>query len=165
MRTSLSHRLRTAITEQIAQLDTRYYRLLLLAGAPGSGKTSLLRAYQEELSCPLINLNLALSHRLLEVKRGARALQVQDLLDEVLAGGNLLLVDNIELLFDSGLQLNPLRALKGASRHRSLVVAWPGVVDGGCLTYAEPGHPEYQYYEPHELVSIIAVDVGVPGEG
>ena len=73
MRTSLPHRLRTAITEQIAQLDTRYYRLLLLAGAPGSGKTSLLRAYQEELSCPLINLNLALSHRLLEVKRGARA--------------------------------------------------------------------------------------------
>jgi len=151
----------TAITQQIAQLNTHYHRLLLIAGAPGTGKTTLLRACHQQIDCPYVNLNLVLSQRLLEVRTGARALQVQSLLDEVLTSSSLLLVDNIELLFDPGLQLDPLRALKAASRHRSLVVAWPGAVEAGHLTYAEPGHPEYRRYEPQELADIVVVDISM----
>jgi hypothetical protein len=137
----------------------RYYRLLLIAGVPGSGKTRLLQACHREIGCPYLNLNLVLSQRLLEVRTGGRALQVQNLLEEVLTGSSLLLVDNIELLFDPILQLDPLRALKSASRYHSLVVAWPGAVEGGPLTHAEPGHSAYRRYDLHELADIIVVDV------
>lgn len=148
-----------ALTEQIARLDTRYYRLLLIAGIHGSGKTSLLRFCQKELNYPLLNLNLTLSQRLLELKTRQRAPQAQSILGELLTGNGLLLVDNIELLFDPSLQLDPLHALKLTSRHRSLIVAWPGAIEGNQLTYAEPGHPAYRRYDPDDLGDVVVIDI------
>jgi hypothetical protein len=64
-----------------------------------------------------------------------------------------LALDNIELLFDPGLHQNPLGLLKELSRNKSLVVAWGGAYyeEHQILTYAEPGHPEYQKYERPEV--------------
>jgi hypothetical protein len=43
------------------------------------------------------------------------------------------------------LHLNPLQVVRDISRsHRPLVMAWAGQWDGVALTYAAPGHPEYQ---------------------
>jgi hypothetical protein len=146
------------VSQAIFQLTALYHRLLLIVAAPSSGKTGLLRTCERTVACSYLNLSLTLSQRLLELKAQDRALQAQNILNDVLTGEGLLLVDNIELLFDPSLQLDPLRALKAVSRRRSLVVAWPGTLDNGYLTYAEPGHPEYRRYEPRGLADILVVD-------
>ncbi len=150
------------LIEQVSALsDARpYYRLLLVVGPIGAGKTPLLRA----LSCqhatpipipiPILNLNLALSQRLLDLTTCERSLRIRRILEDLIAEtpGETIALDNIELLFDPALQLNPLALLQRLSRHRTLVVAWGGTYDADrdVLTYAEPGHPEYRRYEHPE---------------
>jgi hypothetical protein len=54
-------------------------------------------------------------------------------------------LDRMALLFLPELHLNPLQLLSETSRTLCpLVAAWPGQWDGTTLTYAAPGHPEYQ---------------------
>jgi hypothetical protein len=64
--------------------------------------------------------------------------------------GDLLLIDNIELLFEASLALNPLDLLKRLAQARRVVAVWPAGLrhsnNGPRLTYAEMGHPEYRDY-------------------
>ena len=62
------------------------------------------------------------------------------------ATGDLLLLDNLELLFDRTLQLDPLDLLKRHAHVKRVVAVWPGELRDGRLTYAEMGHPEHQDY-------------------
>jgi hypothetical protein len=57
-----------------------------------------------------------------------------------------ILLDNVELLFDVSLQIHPLRCLQTLARQRPIVTAWNGTVTNGLLTYAAPDHPEYRRY-------------------
>ncbi|MEF8759847.1 MAG: BREX-3 system P-loop-containing protein BrxF [Candidatus Accumulibacter sp. UW25] len=72
------------------------------------------------------------------------------------ATGDLLLLDNIELLFDRSLQLDPLDLLKRHAHATRVVAVWPGELQGdtrtGRLTYADMGHPEHQDYSLAGLV-------------
>jgi hypothetical protein len=64
----------------------------------------------------------------------------------------LLLLDNLELLFDHSLKLDPLDLLKRHAHGRRVVAVWPGELREGRLVYAEMGHPEYQDYGLDGLV-------------
>lgn len=106
-----------------------------------------------------LNLSLALSQRLLDTPSQQVALVASQALSDVLTGDGPLLVDHIELLFAPILQIDPLRALKLANRRRRLLAIWPGRLDeGGCLVYAEPGHPEYRRYHPADLTDVAILD-------
>ncbi len=106
-----------------------------------------------------LHLSLGLSQRLLDTPRRQIALAAPQALGDLLAGDGPLLVDRIELLFDPLLQVDPLRALKLASRRRRLLVVWPGRLDdGGYLVFAEPGHPEYRRYGPADLADVAVLD-------
>lgn len=127
---------------------TLYHRLVLVVGPPRTGKTLLLQAASAAHGWPLINLNQRLSELLLELTQRQRALRVPRLVGDVLGatGANIVLVDNLELLFSPDLAQDPLRLLQGLARNRTIVASWPGVVVGNQLTYAEPSHPEYRRY-------------------
>jgi hypothetical protein len=56
------------------------------------------------------------------------------------------LLDNIEILFDVSLMLDPLRLLQGLSRNKTVVAAWSGSVEGKHMVYATPDHAEYKRY-------------------
>ena len=72
-----------------------------------------------------------------------------DLLDEVVGTDEpLVLLDNIEILFDTALKQDPLRLLQGVSRNRTIVAAWNGTLENGYLIYAAPEHPEHRRYSP-----------------
>ena len=143
-----------------------YHRLALLVGSPGTGKTVALLAVAEQIRAPRINLNLELSRRLMGLTARQRVLRLPAVLTEVLAAvtGDILLLDNIEMLFDAALQQDPLRHFQAASRNRTVVVAWPGAVardDRGqaSLTYAAPGHSEYRRYPAADLVVVESLAV------
>lgn len=141
------------VMARIEKVGELYHRLLLVVGPNGTGKTAALQALAELTSSPLMNLNLELSSRLLELTERERALHLHEVLDQILEGApSLVLLDNIELLFDPALQQDPLRLLQKLSRSRTLIVAWTGRVEGDHLLYAAPEHSEYRRYPTRDLV-------------
>jgi RNase adaptor protein for sRNA GlmZ degradation len=146
----------TKLERAIEQAASQYYRLVVLAGVPASGKTAALQAVAEKFGYPLVNVNLELSKRLLELTRTQRSRQVERLLKEVIAAapGDVVLLDNLEILFDTALEVEPLRLLQVSSRNRTIVASWNGSFRDGTLTYAEPGHPEFIQLKQTDAVVI-----------
>lgn len=138
------------LVDEVAPLHSK---LILLIGPPDCGKTALLSGLAEQSRVSVMNLGLELGTRLSRLPNKQRRLQAGNLLREIAdehASGDLLLVDNIELLFDSTLTINPLDLLKRLAHARRVVAAWPGEHrQGGIgtrITYAETSHPEHRDY-------------------
>jgi len=140
------------LVEEIAALHSK---LVLLIGAPGSGKTALLQALGKNRGATPLHIGSALGSRLAATPQKQRPLQTNTILRDLAdqhALGDLLLLDNIELLFDRTLQLDPLDLLKRHAHARRVVAVWPGELRDGRLIYAEMGHPEHQDYGLEGLV-------------
>jgi hypothetical protein len=136
------------VINKIEQATGLYHRLVLAVGPSGAGKTDALREVHRHLGAPLLNVNLELSRRMLDLTVRQRALLASRLVEEILSGseGEVVLLDNIEILFDPSLQQDPLKLLLNLSRNRTLVVSWNGQIRNNILSYGDPGHPEYQRY-------------------
>lgn len=128
------------------QASTQAHKLVLLVGRPGSGKSALLRTLAKRHKMPILNLGLDLSKALLNVPARDRKLRAADITAALLDQQDAprIAVDNTEIMFDPSLKLNPLGLLQSLSRTRLLVWTWNGAIDNGHVTYATPGHPEYQ---------------------
>lgn len=136
--------LRDAIEE--VSTGPKRHRLVLLAGEPRSGKTTALRALSDETGWPLLSLNLPLSERLLEIPTRFRVIRVLGLVRDIIdaSDSDVLIIDNIELLFEQQLQADPVGLLLELARHRTIIASWPGAHDGAALVYADPTHPEHR---------------------
>ena len=154
----MSLRLASQIQDVLPQTIGAYYKLVLAVGPARAGKTTTLRELGEKRGWPRINVNLRLSEQLLDLTHRQRATRVAGLLDGVIRDqkSDVVLLDNIELLFAGELAQDPLRLLQALSRNRVIVAAWPGAFDGACLTYAEPGHPESRRYQAPQAVIVTA---------
>lgn len=146
------------IIGSLEQAAVLYNRLVLVVGPAGTGKTAALREVAEARSLPLVSVNLELSRRLLELTEKQRALRCAQILGEIVdqADGQTVLLDNLEVLFDPSLHQDPLRLLQRLSRNRTVVATWNGEIEGTYLTYAKPGHPEYQRYQASDLLVVAA---------
>ena len=153
-----------AIATGIRRAALLYSRLLLVVGPAGSGKSQALATVSERIAAPVLNVGLDLSRLMLELDVRQRALQARTLLEKVVeaaGGGDVVLLDNTELLFDVSLRQDPLRLLQGVSRNKTVVAAWTGTLANGTLRYAAPGHPEHRRYPATDLLT---VPVGPDGE-
>ena len=149
------------IKRSLQAAEGLYHRLVLLVGETGSGKTGILRDIANELGVDVININLALSTELLDLTVKQRTLRLPGILDQITEKAlSIVVLDNLEILFDKDLKQDPLRLLQGISRNHTVVAAWNGAISGGKLTYAEVGHPEYRSYD---LADLTVVDMhGTP---
>jgi len=88
----------------------------------------------------LINVNLEISRRLLDLTLRQRTLKLPRLMTDVVhpADKELVLMDNIEILFDVSLQQDPLRLLQGISRNKTVVATWNGKPDDQRLISRPP---------------------------
>ena len=149
------------IMRLLPQAMHMYHRLVLVVAPLGAGKTAALREVAQQTGYNYINVNLELSRCMLELTQRQRQLQVSRLLRDIIrtAHDQAVLLDNLEILFDLSLKLDPLRCLQDVARGRTVVAAWNGAVAAGHMTYATPAHPEYRRYALEGLV-IVCPEVG-----
>jgi len=148
------------LVDEIGALQSK---LILLVGRPDGGKTALLAGLAEWRGAKVLSVGSALGGRLTMLPSRQRVLKAPVILRELAdehANGDLLLLDNIELLFDQSLKLDPLDLLKRHAHARRVVAVWPGELRDGRLIYAEMGHPEYQDYGLEGLVPFEIETVG-----
>lgn len=129
---------------EIAKSD--YHRLVLLVGGFGSGKTSTLREVAKEIGVEVININLEISKQLMELT--AKKRKTPKIIDSIIADHmGPILLDNLEILFDKHLGIDPLRILQHISRNKVIVASWAGEIVNGKLHYADPEHNEHREYD------------------
>ncbi len=147
------------IIRKIDEVSGLYHRLVIVAAPSGAGKTAALQEVAERAGYQRVNVNLELSRRLLDLTQRQRSLQMARLLSDIAgeAPGEVVLLDNVEILFDVDLNQDPLRCLQSLSRNRTVVVAWNGTITSddpshAFLAYATPDHREYRRYPASDLV-------------
>jgi len=150
----MSEPLADQIVRKIKQATELYYRLLLVVAPADAGKTTALQKVRDRTAAPLVNINLELARRMLDLTERQRALELPRLLREIVRSNDdeMILLDNIEIIFDIGLKQDPLRLLQGLSRDKTVVATWMGSVVEDCLTYAVPAHPEYRRYPIRDIL-------------
>jgi hypothetical protein len=130
------------LTGEIGDLQSK---LILLVG--NGGKTRLLRALAQRLSTAPFNVGVRLGHRLAATPVSERGFSTNELLREITNsahGDAPLLLDNLEVLFEPSLKINPLDIIKRLAHSRRVVAVWPGEMRDDRLVYASMGHPEYR---------------------
>jgi len=149
----MSRALADEVMESIGRAAQLYHRLVILVAPAGAGKTAALRDVHERIAAPLVNVNLELSQRMLDLTERRRALHLPSLLAEIIGAlaADVILLDNVEVIFDVSLKQDPLRLLQGLSRNKTVVVAWSGSIQGKHLVYGTPDHPEYRRYPLRDL--------------
>ena len=147
----------------VDELGALHSKLVLLIGPLNAGRSVLLHSLAQKKGIKPLNVGAELGSRLASIPQRQRHLQTTTILRELAdqrATGDLLLLDNIELLFDRSLQLDPLDLLKRHAHARRVVAVWPGELQGdartGRLIYADMGHPEHQDYS---LAGVVPFEV------
>jgi hypothetical protein len=141
------------INDAVSHAPGRYCRLILLVGPSGSGKTGVLQEFSAKTGKNIINVNLEMSKALLEIPVNRRESRVSRIFNAILRDAanaspeSLVLLDNLEVLFDKSLKQDPLILLQGGSRNYTVIASWNGTYAKGKLTFAVPDHPEYRYYD------------------
>ncbi len=124
-------------------------RLVWLVGLPGSGKTTSLKAFAESLpDCSYVNLNAALATCLAGDSSEQQPFRVGQHLSSILLPRprGAWLVDSIEMLFSRHLKIAVVDRLHSLAQQATLVVAWPGSIENGRLTYGDRIHPDFAAY-------------------
>ena len=143
------------LEQLIGEIGDLNSKLILLVGPSHSGKTSLLRELGVKLHIDPLNVGLELGRRLAATPNNKRGFSAGELLREIADQeqiGDLLLLDNLELLFEKGLQINPLDLVKRLAHSKRVVAVWPGELWGDRLIYADMGHPEHRDYSRDGVV-------------
>ena len=150
------HSLAEAVGEKVQLARDLYHRLILIVDMQGVNNNGTLNEVGEHHGVPVINVNLELSRRLLDLAERQRPRHVQHLLERIVSesGSDVVLLDHIELLFDVSLRQDPLRLLQYLSRHRTVIAAWNGSIDGAFACFAQPGHPEYRRYPLDGILTV-----------
>lgn len=97
----------------------------------------------------LLNLNLILSERLMNITQSKRSRSISSEINEIIEDyprTHILLVNHFELLFLSELEQDPIRLFEDLSKERTIVLIWPGAYEDGVLSYAQPWHSEYREF-------------------
>ncbi|HFJ9631943.1 TPA: BREX-3 system P-loop-containing protein BrxF [Stenotrophomonas maltophilia] len=145
----------TKLERLIGEIGDLNSKLILLVGPSRSGKTQLLRQLGAKLNIEPLNVGLELGRRLAATPNSKRGFSAGELLREIAGKERTedpLLLDNLELLFEQGLQINPLDLVRRLAHSKRVVAVWPGELRGDRLVYADMSHPEHRDYSRDGVV-------------
>lgn len=128
------------IQTRINELKGKQYKLLLVIGNPGSGKSKLVREYSEETGIPIVDLDMVFMHTPVDSLMKEMKNFIKTYHQKVL------LLDNKKILYakDSGIDL--LAFLKEVSKDIIVVATWNGRIEDGQLFHFNKDCPEDLIY-------------------
>jgi len=132
--------------------EGRGVKLLLLTGE-SQGKPDFVRDCLTGHDVVLVKLGIELSPKIVGLGSDSIGCETRDFISDLHEDGPVCL-DEIELLFDPGMDINVLSVLKYAARTRLLVVNWPGSLDtdGGVLYFARGDVQQKSYSVDSEII-------------
>lgn len=145
------------LEQLITEVGNLNSMLILLVGPSRSGKTELLRDLGVKLNIEPLNVGQELGRRLAATPNNKRGFLAGQLLREIAKKERTdepLLLDNLELLFEPSLQVNPLDLIRRLAHSKRVVAVWAGELRGDRLIYAELSHPEHRDYSRNGVVVI-----------
>ena len=109
--------------------------------------------------CAWVNVGLELSKSLLDEATIDYKLVVPRMLPKLVseAVGNQIVLDRIEILFTPAFELDVINLLRQLDRNKSVVVIWPGVLEGRKLIYSKPDYPDYHAYDLSQYNDVICI--------
>lgn len=122
------------------------------------------RAVAVRHAWPTLSSGGVLGDALIAVAPDQRSSRVKVVLEAALRRidtrpGAAIVMNDVDLLFEPGLALDPLRLLRDLSREGALIVAWPGTYANSVLAYATPDHAHHRRWPRPDLcpACIIAI--------
>lgn len=140
---------------KLEHVKKRFYKLVILVGYSGSGKTKLLKEVSKKMKFPYINMNQYLSKELKEIPYTDRSLSTIRLLQKIVKSfdEDTLLLDNTELIFTKELEVDPISIFQRISRSKTIIISWNGSFNGKSLRFGQPNQNDYKIYKLGEIES------------
>jgi hypothetical protein len=144
------------VVDYVQELKDKQERLVLIVGRPGSGKSKIMRELGLNRGWRYVDCRELVTDELLELVPKARPKEAPHIMDRLLERerADVILLDNIQVLFTPILNLDPLELLRQLSRKHAIVAAWPGEYADGKLAYMEAGLPEPKRHAAAELKGV-----------
>ena len=124
----------------------RAVRLLVVSGS-SDDKIELLLSCLKPYDATCVHLGLELSRHLTSIPQSRRAMRTIEFL-KGLPGEGIIFFTDIDILFDSEMDIAPLEAFASIAKNRPVCVDWPGAFDFSSrrLSYAETDDPAYREF-------------------
>jgi len=128
--------------------SAQHYKLIIIVGSAGTGKTAMLHDVIKDYNVSTINMGEELSRALMATPLGLRPIKAEDTAEKLIldAPTAQVAIDNIEILFEPPMELNPLAFLKRLSQSKTIIVTWTGNYSNNTLTYGTLDHPASQEF-------------------
>lgn len=153
------------LTEQLLQhvqnacleAEFRSFKLVLVV-IPGDSR----REIEAEIlnnSIGFVNLSKELARKLVSLSIRERVMRLEAEVDKIANDcGSSVWLTKLDVLFESALDNDPMRLLKGIAKSKTVVAIWPGEITETSVVYSKPGKPDYKTYPLKELNDIQVVD-------
>ena len=134
-------------------------KLLFIVGGPGSGKSKIIRGLAFQDGWKYMEAKDLINEDFLEFARDLRPEMAKEEVCTALkaTGSEVVLLDNVVVLFAPILNLNPIALLKNLSKKYPLIVGWRGSFDGEKLYLEHNGNPHYSSIEveyPNHIITL-----------
>lgn len=122
------------IQKKLEALKGAKYKLLLIVGQPGTGKSKLIHDYAKDTGNPILDLNTIFGE---EVPEGSDSQYITKFMDDFLTTykPEVLLLDNKRVLYSKNSQIDLLSFLKKISEKKMVVATWNGMIKDGNLVH------------------------------
>ena len=122
------------IQTKLEALKDAKYKLLLIVGQPGTGKSKLIHDYSKETGNPILDLNPIFGE---EVPEGSDSQYIVQFMDGFLSTytPDVLLLDNKRVLYSKYSKLDLLGFLKSIAEKKTVIATWNGRVEGDQLIH------------------------------
>lgn len=115
------------LKSNISKVSETKYKLLLIVGAPGSGKSKIIREFSQDTGIPIIDLD--------KIFVNTSPDQLMNEMKNFLKTYNqgVLLLDNKKILYDKNSTIDLMEFLKEVSLDIPVVATWNGKIEDGQL--------------------------------